>query len=405
MERHGDDMEWSINSRRNKHKTQTLWMPKLCRQKLLGYAESMRDISNNFSDEREIKSLDRQVVFEEKIYNENRQVVSENLNTAAYIIESVAEEMAAYTPMEDRRRKIITAALKNEGITVTDSYYMPNKDGMNSIGLYLYSRKKSGYAAENVADILTVILHKPFQLSATSPIFIDREEKSYIFVEETPFVVITGMAKAVKDMETISGDNYAVLESERGRVTLLLSDGTGSGDEACSGSERVLDLMEKMLEAGYDNDMAVKMVNNVFFALEQESNHPTLDICELDLYSGACKINKVGAAATFVKKADRVDMVIGDSLPLGLVREASTDSAELKLESGDYVIMMTDGVLEALEEQDYEQEMVKLIKELNEQNPEGIAEKLLHKVLCLSKGVIRDDMTILAAGLWENSKS
>ena len=67
-------------------------------------------------------------------------------------------------------------------------------------------------------------------------------------------------------------------------MTILLSDGTGSGEKACADSGKVLDLMEKMLEAGFGMETAINMVNSAVLSRGEQSNHPTLDICSLDSF-------------------------------------------------------------------------------------------------------------------------
>jgi len=185
-------------------------------------------------------------------------------------------------------------------------------------------------------------------------------------------------------------------------LTILLSDGTGSGTKASADSERVLDLMEKMLEAGFETETAIHMVNAALFARGEERNHPTLDVCSLDLYGGSCEICKVGGAATFIKRDNNVEKIEMGNLPLGIFQNISVQTLHKQLQDGDYLIFMTDGVLDALEESDGEVMLEEMLCGMSERNPREIAEKLLQGVLCCCGGHVRDDMTILVIGIWEN---
>ena len=217
-------------------------------------------------------------------------------------------------------------------------------------------------------------------------------------------MALTGFAKVVKENESISGDNYSLLESERGKLTVILSDGTGSGEKACEDSERVLDLTEKLLEAGYGIQTAVNLVNSALFARGEEQNHPTLDICDIDLYEGKCEFCKVGGAASFLKRENTVELLEAGSLPLGVFQTVQTQVVQKSLYSGDYLIMMSDGVLDALEENDYEEAMFEAVLEMTEQNPKAIAERLLQMAIYAGGGHIQDDMTILVVGIWEKEE-
>ena len=125
-------------------------------------------------------------------------------------------------------------------------------------------------------------------MSVTSPYLVRETKGNYVFMEGPRFIVLNGFAKAVKYNEIMSGDNYSIIESDKGKMTVLLSDGMGSGEKASADSEKVLDLMEKMLEAGYNMDVAVNLVNSALIATSERQNMSTLDICNMDLYSGMC---------------------------------------------------------------------------------------------------------------------
>lgn len=113
---------------------------------------------------------------------------------------------------------------------------------------------------------------------------------------------------------------------------------------------------------------------------------------------------KFGAAATFLKRGMDVEILSGVSLPLGMTRNISVNEIHSQLRDGDFLIMMTDGVLDALDEQEYEVTMQKIISTVTEQNPEGIAERILQTVLCLDGGRILDDMMVLTAGFWKDTR-
>jgi stage II sporulation protein E len=275
-----------------------------------------------------------------------------------------------------------------------------NKDRL-LIGLGMYADRNHRVQAQDVSDLLSAVYKRKMKLSSSETRWIDGTEKIFMYVEEPKFIILNGYSKAVKDNEDKSGDNYSVTESEDGMARLLLSDGTGSGDEASKDSTKALDLMEKMLETGYDTETALQMLNTAFFTAGKELNHPTLDICEIDMHSGECDILKSGAAASFIKRGEQVEIIGGESLPLGYMRSTDIVHRKIRLTGGDYLIMMTDGVLDALNAHAYEDTMKDIISTLRDENPKDMAGKLIQTVLCLSAGRIRDDMTVLVAGIYK----
>ena len=272
-----------------------------------------------------------------------------------------------------------------------------------------------GHGSQEVADMLSVLLGRRLVVSVTSPQFIEEREGTYLFVEEPRFVVLSGSARAVKENEAVSGDNYSIIQSDRGWMTVLLSDGMGSGPAAGADSSQVLDMMEKMLEAGFETDMAVSLVNSALLASEDASgrrNMSTLDVCSLNLYQGMCVFRKVGAAASFLKSNSYVEQISLPGLPLGVLaagegeeaRRALQQSVSRELIDNDYIIMMSDGVLDALRESGYEEAMVHYLEGMREQHPEEMARNLLQFVLRCSQGRIMDDMTVLVLGVFDSHR-
>ena len=373
----------------------------LCRQKLLGYAESFEELGRSFHDETRIVGDDRQSILEKCLLQQSRQVMGDHLQTVARIMEQVAGEEMCYRPVEEKRRKNLVQALHSEGIAAAELCYIRKKGAAaNGISMIL-STERSGCKASQAADMLTVLLGKHLQPSPGSPYLIEREPHCFQFTEEPKYVALTGVSRAVKEGEKISGDQYAMLESEKGRLLLLLSDGTGAGEDASRGSGRVMDLMEKMLEAGFGTEASVNLLNSALYAQNEEDDHPTIDLCSLDLYTGECEICKVGGVATFWKTSGRVLCVGGESLPLGIFQKVQIERQMCQIRPGDLLVMMTDGVLDMME--DGEERMAQVLEGLQEQNPQEIAEKILSYAICASEGRIRDDMTVFVLCLWENT--
>jgi stage II sporulation protein E len=379
-------------------------------KRLTGYAESFKELSEDFSQLKTLQTGSREQRLRAQIINDNRVAVSDSMTAAAGVMAHAARELTGYEPMDKRRRKMLVNAFADEGIEISDIYCISDYTDRLILGVSLCIKnskkrnrqKERSISASEIADMLSVLLKRQLRLSVSSPLCVDSMEKTFVFVEEPPFVVLTGFARAVKDNETLSGDNYSIVESEKGRIKLILSDGTGSGKEANDGSGRVLDMLEKMLDTGYDVEPAIRIMNTVLFSESRELNHPTLDLCELDLYRGECEFYKAGAAASFIKSGNEVRSVEGDSLPLGVMCLQDISREETELKSGDYIVMMSDGVLDALNEQNYEETMKQVISAIDAENPDIIAEQIMHAVLCMDGGQIRDDMTVLVAGIWRN---
>ena len=110
---------------------------------------------------------------------------------------------------------------------------------------------------------------------------------------------------------------------------------------------------------------------------------------------------KAGASATFIRSGDCVERIASATLPIGVIKDMEIESVKRELLSGDFVIMVTDGVMDALPAKEQDTLMAEFIREANTVNPKELAHCLLGRVLEWSGEKPTDDMTIMAVGLWK----
>jgi stage II sporulation protein E len=77
------------------------------------------------------------------------------------------------------------------------------------------------------------------------------------------------------------------------------------------------------------------------------------------------------------------------------------ESIRRQLEKGDFLVMVTDGVLEYLHTKDPETKLAELIGDIDTDNAGALAKTLLERVLLITGNYAMDDMTILTLGIWE----
>lgn len=390
-----------------KNKSITVKIPERGRSQLLSYADSFRELAEIYTqkigeEEKVFQNEDRQSYLYQKKLSENRELLADHLQEMAQIMRKVAKESFTYQPLGEKKYKQVYQALKNEKILVQDIYYIEGYHQRMELGITMCTRKGTSFTVKEVSDMLSVLFDVRLMPVENSLYLVDDTYRTYTFVEECSYITLSGVARAVKETETISGDNYAIVENGDGKVTVILSDGMGSGEKANADSEMVVELLEKLLEAGFERDNAIQMINSTLILKGEEQNMSTLDICEVDLYNGVCTMTKVGAASTFLKRGHLVEPVSAHNLPLGIFQKLETESTQRKLMDGDYIIMVSDGVLDGISQNLGEDTMAEVISRMEYLNPSEIANSLLNYILHITKGKVRDDMTIIVIGLWEN---
>ena len=162
-----------------------------------------------------------------------------------------------------------------------------------------------------------------------------------------------------KEGQSVSGDGFSFMKFEEGRFLLALCDGMGVGKNAASHSEKTLALLERLLEAGYNQETALKVTNLAMIATNTDEGFSTIDAALIDTASGKIKFIKAGAPVSFIKYRNRVEMIRGGSLPVGIIDEIAPKVTEKTVRAGDMVIMVTDGVIDAFSEKQNGEDVLK----------------------------------------------
>lgn len=383
-------------------------LPEYGRKKLLMYADSFRDLANTFTDMQKPETEDTEAVCDRQEYlwkrriSENRDLMADHLNEMAQIMTQVAEESYKTVYMSERKIKQLAHALREEDVLLKKIVQLEKEDGHREISIIMRAVKKTSPAVDEVGNLLSVLLNLRLIPAKDCSVFVEKEWSAYQYIEEPKYHILTGVAKAVKETETVSGDNYSFIEYKEGNTTAVLSDGMGSGEKACRDSEFVIDLIEKFLEAGFSKETAVQMINGSLIAGGEAQNMSTLDLCQVDMYTGVCEFIKIGSAPSYIKREHLVDQISARNLPLGVFYEMDMEVIRRRLVDGDYIIILSDGITDALSQGIGEEILPEIIGKTTLKNPNEIANHILNFCLHQSRGRIRDDMTVMVIGVWEN---
>ncbi len=159
------------------------------------------------------------------------------------------------------------------------------------------------------------------------------------------FDVTSGSAAVAMKTSEVSGDSM-ILRREEGRFLAILSDGMGSGEAARRESANAALLFADMFSIGYGE--AAKGCLNSLLMLSDEEMYATLDAVCLDLATGEAQIVKFGAPPTYILRDGKVRAVEAPALPAGIISCARAGECALTLRRGDALVMMTDGLSDAL---------------------------------------------------------
>ena len=330
---------------------------------------------------------------------QNRQVIAGQMEQVGELMQDLADHFGEWKEVPSEMGQVVKKALAQQQVDVRRIAFYEDKDGRRQVHMLARTVKGRLVTAKEAAGVLSDLLGRPFAASQECRSVIPREEDLLIFQEDTPFYAVTGVARRAKEGEEVSGDTFSCLSLPNGELLLALSDGMGSGASAMEESQTVIELLEQMTEAGFSKLSALKLINSLYTPEAEKTTFATADVVVLDLYQGSCQFIKNGAAQTWICRADLVETIEGQALPVGVVRDAEPYFEKTQISSGDYVIMMTDGVTDSLRGR--QEEMERKILEHRIINPQELAEYILEQAVEWSGGRAQDDMSVIAAGVWK----
>lgn len=329
---------------------------------------------------------------------ESRELVSQQLAGVANIINNLASELDLNINFDNELEEKILNELSKNNISFESITASKNKNGRYEIIVDIKSCVNYKVLAKQINSSLNNILGIKMVLEEDYFLY----EHILKFVEEQKFFINVGVARCTKNNSPESGDCYSVLKLKNGQFALVLSDGMGSGNSARKESIATIELFEDFMEAGFDKNTAMKMINSVLTLKNSDDNFSTLDVCFIDLFNGSGEFIKIGAANSFLLRNNILQEIKSSSLPMGILNNIKYEFFDKKFLSGDIIIMATDGLFDTIADiTDKKKWLLELILKLNSNNPQDIADFILNNIKLESKNFITDDITILVGRIWE----
>lgn len=341
-------------------------------------------------------------VWNEKL-KEEKQNIGSQLSGVSKAISSIAEDFKKETKAEDlfiKEKEEISALLKEKEILVQELSI--NKNERIIVELYIEKTNK-----KNIQDIILKILEKVLKekLDITQKDVIDYNKTEKIICKSADkFIIEIGQAIAIKDGNKISGDSLLHTKLQDGKYLIAISDGMGSGENAKKSSQIVVNMLQKLLNTGYNKEASIDLINTNLLNVSQDV-YATLDVAIVDLFKGNIEFIKAGCAPTYVKNNKKVQIIKSASLPTGIVRNISKDVIERKIEDEELVVMCSDGIIDSNVEYKNKALWVKyLLEDMENTNPQKCADILLNEAIDNNYGNIKDDMSILTFKLKHKSE-
>ena len=314
---------------------------------------------------------------------------------------------------EDQRQQCLQVFEQLDATLIIPLIYEERLIGIISLG-----RKKSGkfYRREDI-NLLNILANQGAVAIENALMLEEVIEKERMEEElniakdlqvsmlplECPQIEGFEIAAFSESAREVGGDFYDFIEISRDKLGVVIGDVTGksvSGALVMSASrsifrmlgEEKLSVSESMIRANRRTKKDIKsgmFVALLYAVLESESK--TLNLCSAGQTQPVLRSAASGDAALVQTE--------GDSFPLGILEDAGYEETRLKLETGDKVVLYTDGVVEAMNTGDEMfgfDRLIEVIKDTETLTAKSLLEEIKNKVNGFTGGAPQhDDITII----------
>lgn len=188
--------------------------------------------------------------------------------------------------------------------------------------------------------------------------------------------------------EEASGDCVRTFHTDSGMVYALICDGMGSGREAATVADLAATFLEKMISAGNTTALSLQLLSN-FLCSRAAECHTTVDLAEIDLYTGRILFTKCGAAPSYVFRTGKIFKVDSQSMPIGIMKDICSEETALDSQAGDIAVLASDGVGATFEQTLWLPELVNSGKNMP---PSELADAIRARAVVENRGA--DDVSV-----------
>lgn len=313
----------------------------------------------------------------------DKKNISNKLNMVSKVISDLADEIEVEKKQRQDETEEIKLIAKQKEIEVEDIIIDKQKSGKYIIKL---KAKQNEGIITNMENIMTKVLNSKIKYAG--------KENEYLRYEtENKYKLEVGIARTTKTNSSVSGDSSIQTKLKDGKYLLAISDGMGSGQIAKNSSKRVINMLENLLSSGFEKETSIELINTAMTTSVMNDMYATIDCVILDMYNGNVEFIKNGACPTYIKTKTGVQEIKDASVPVGMSNSIKSVTYDKDLESGDIVVICSDGIHDSGEEN----WIKNILEKMQTDNVQKISDIIINEAIDNNYGNAKDDMTIIVA--------
>lgn len=337
-----------------------------------------------------------------KKLDESKKNVSSQLKGVSEAISKMATEIDKKEEEFSDKRKEVMKLLEQKEIEIKNIEIKKNTSGRYLVDIYSnICENPDGTECDikKICKILSKVLNQKMIIQKQEcGLRLNKDICKFTYISDDKYNIQIGTAKSTKAGSPVSGDSNLQIKLDDGKYLLALSDGMGSGPEAMKSSKIAIKMLERLLTAGFEKDVSLKLINSTISANTDEDMYATLDIQILDLFNGNMEFIKNSACPTYVKRGREVQLLKSMSLPTGILNDVDLVVYDYDLQNGDILVMCTDGIIDSNKEYLNKHLWLKyLLEDIEVNDAQKIADIIIGEAIDNDFGNQKDDMTVMVA--------
>lgn len=332
---------------------------------------------------------------------ENTEKISNQYKEVSKLLNNIADDIKEGSLVKDNYQKRLRDELKFFGFNVYEDEFVRENDiieytFITDILTNIDKQKKQ------IVELSSSILEQ--NMSIKLILNISKTEKSKVKIISAPkYIVKSEIVSENKVDQPVSGDSYLQMELQDLRKLSVISDGVGSGESASKSSLAVINILERLLSGGFEEDKAIEIVNSIIKLKGDDELFATLDAAIINEKDAECFFIKLGAAPTYLIEKGKVVTITSTTIPVGLVDNTDYIPICKTLDEGDFIVQISDGVIP--EDMDPNNNYLKNYLSTCDitKSAKVIAQEIKEVIYLNNGGVLDDDVTVIVNKIEKNN--
>lgn len=270
----------------------------------------------------------------------NRELACGQFDWISRLLEELSTEIGQGARILFGKEKTAASVLSDNGFDVVSTSCVTPPSGALRLTCVV-----KDIPVSTSLSLLTAELSRELEAELLPPRIMEHKNgKELVFLRKEIYKIRLGSAFSSCGGKKLCGDYFECFQTDS-KAYIILSDGMGTGGRAAIDSAMTVELFSRLIRAGISTDTALSITNSALSVKSDDESLSTLDVAEIDLFTGDTTLLKAGAAPSFYTVSGRVKSVEIPSTPLGILSKVKFSRYTLRLRAGDTLVMVSDGIL------------------------------------------------------------